>query len=307
MSVEFLLRLVKHGRKELVTASADGTIRVWNMATGRQLKLLRDGASIFDDPAAIAPSRDDRSLVAAIGYKPKISVWNVEDGTSTDIASAAERLFALAYSADDQSILAFGEDGILRRWNSRDRRVQHELSLESLLEPAVPNRSNKEMFTAGTFFAGARKLAAVTSRRSLRVVDVASGKESARVGDAKLVAVSPDEKTIAITRNGSNDTYKRMGDDGNGRFVETNATIVLVEADTCREKHDIEVAGSASGPWPSPPTASNSRRDQRLGNWPDSPLRGCHWEGIPQDRDPGDPHPGLDVHARRFEARLRHG
>ena len=158
-------------------------------------------------------------------------------------------------------------------------------------------------FYTAAFFAAGRKLAAVSD--GLHIVDTETGKEMGRVTRAKLVAASPDAKTIAITQGGSDITIKRIGNEGM-TDVNPGATIVLLDANTCQEtwsrspRHRRLVRRLL-------PRQQNPGRHQRLGSRPDPPLRSRHWQGIPHDRDPGDPYPGLDVHARRLPARLRHG
>ncbi len=237
--------VVKHDREALVTASADGTVRIWSMATGRQLRVLLDEPSaLFDLPATIVLSRDDRSLVAAMGDGSVVHAWDIVQGNSTAFPSGSGRMRALAYTDQDRSILALSEDGILRRWSSKDRRIEVEISLESLLERVEPDHPMKEMLTAATFFAGGRMLALTASGSVLHVVDVASGKATGHVREAKLVAVSADERTLAVTRNGMHDTSRRVDNDRQRDFVKTSATIVLVGAGTSREIHRMEVAAS---------------------------------------------------------------
>ncbi len=226
--------LVTPDGEKLITASADRTIRVWSMTTGRQFKVLNQP----DGVATISLSRDGRSLVAGMAFSPVIRCCDLEGGESSAIrmGSEEELNFAVACSQHGQLVLTLSGNGILRRWNSADRRMLNEVSLKSFLVPG-------ESLLSAIFFADGAKLATTARSSGLHVVDVETGKEIGRVGRAKLVAHSPDQKTLAITRSGLNYVWKRMGNDQQEPVI-TSATIVLVDANTCREIRQMEVPGS---------------------------------------------------------------
>ena len=232
--------LVGRGGEVLMTASADRTIRMWSIANGRQLKALRHE----DRVATMSLSDDGRSLIAGMDFKPLIYLWSMErDGAPAVLKVPGEAALALTFADHDQSILAVGHDGVIRRWNSGDRRLVNEVSLKSLLQPITLDPRITEKFWAACFFAEGRKLAIASISSGLHIIDVQSGKEIGRVPDAKLVAGSSDQQTVAIAR-GSDSTYKRMGNESIGPEVSTRATIVLVDANTCQEKLQIEVPGT---------------------------------------------------------------
>ena len=234
--------LVSHDGEKLITASTDRTIRLWSIATGRQVKALNHE----DHVATISLARDGRSVIAGMKFRPVAYVWNFAEDGSPAFLNTSAAILALAYSDRDQSIQAFSSDGNLRRWNSMDRRVQNDVSLKSFLEPVQDRPEFQEVLTGAIFFAGGAKLAVVGIQSGLHVVDVESGKETGRIGRADLVVASPDEKTLTITRQGSNHTFNRMGNEELSGLSShsTSGTIVLVDADTCREKLQIDVAGS---------------------------------------------------------------
>ncbi len=234
--------LAARGPEVLITASADRTIRMWSMSTGRQLRALRHE----DRVATMSLSEDGRSLIAGMDFQPLIYVWSIEADDPPAILKApnGKETLAITYADTDRSILAMDGDGIIRRWNAGDRRLVNEVSLKSLLKPMELDPRITEEFTAATFFAGGRKLAVTSISTGLHIVDVQSGKEIGRVPDAKLVAGSPDSKTLAIARNGSGSKYKRMGNETIIQTVSPSATIVLVDGDNCREIRQIEVPNS---------------------------------------------------------------
>ncbi len=226
--------LVTPDGEKLITASADRTIRVWSMTTGRQLRVLNQP----DGVATISLSRDGRSLVAGMAFRSVVRFCDLEEAKWQEILTGPEDVFnsVIACSQHDQFVLTVSENGILRRWNSEDRRMLKEISFKSFLEPG-------EFLLCATFFADGAKLALTAISSGLHLVDIETGKEIGRPGNANLVAGSPDQKTLAVTQSGSKQSWKRMGT-GDMKRVNTSATIVLVDANTCREIHQMEVAGS---------------------------------------------------------------
>ncbi len=235
--------------KKLITASADRTLRVWSMATGRQLKVLNQP----DTVVTMLPSPDGRSVVVGMRCEPGVHIWVIagdgspallnSPGGSRRYLGRTVGIVGLGSADQYRSILALSENGFLCQWSVKDRRIEREISLNSLLEPIEIQPEIAESFHRASFFANGRKLAAFARHSGLHIVDVESGKEAGRVRDAELVAFSPDGHTLAITRRGSKDRYKRLGD-GDDIYVSTNGAIVLLDADSCRERHQIEIAGS---------------------------------------------------------------
>jgi RNA polymerase sigma factor (sigma-70 family) len=224
----------------LITASADKTIRIWNLATARQTRVLYHD----DQVARISLSGDGRTLVAGMEHLDFLNFWDLS-GDSPPAILDVPGILALDHVNEDRSILAFSGDGILYRWNTKDRRKEHEVSLESLRE-SLGNRpfGLKEAFRAATFFAGGTKLAAVAWETGVHIVSVETEKEIGRIPDGRFVCASPDGRTLAVARDGPSEAFRRKeGGDGD-RFVPSSATIALVDSQTSRESLRIEIPDS---------------------------------------------------------------
>ncbi|HYG16604.1 MAG TPA: WD40 repeat domain-containing protein [Bacteroidia bacterium] len=98
----------------LVTASGDGTLKVWNT----DLALLNEINASYKSARVLAlhPSKPE----IAVGYSD-YSIRVFDTGTFdllTEIKGHTNSVFALAYSPDGKHLLSGGRDAVLRIWNA---------------------------------------------------------------------------------------------------------------------------------------------------------------------------------------------
>ena len=107
------IRFSRDGAR-VVTASDDGSARVWDAPTGAPLALIRERKFEILD-AAISP---DGSLVATIVNDPGIvRLWNASTGELVrTLLSPGAFVGSVAFSNDGQTIAAGLGDGTVRRW-----------------------------------------------------------------------------------------------------------------------------------------------------------------------------------------------
>jgi WD40 repeat protein len=99
----------------IVTASDDGTARIWNAVTGRELHQL-DHNSRWVRAATVSP---DGTLVATSGLDDKVGIWHLETGKSVHLLKGhgkAGGWRALQFSADGSVLYSWGDDYKLREW-----------------------------------------------------------------------------------------------------------------------------------------------------------------------------------------------
>jgi WD40 repeat protein len=124
--------------KSVVTTAADGTARVWDVATGRQRHVLYGGWAVVVHAAAFSP--DGKWLVtAADDWTAR--VWDTATGTEwLTLTGHQGPVFAAVFSPDRQRVYTASADGTVRAWAvdplpvARARRVQ-ELTAAALPEP----------------------------------------------------------------------------------------------------------------------------------------------------------------------------
>ena len=121
--------------KMLVSSSADGSTRIWNVADGALIKSLavpraegETAPPIFD--ADFSP---DGQLVVAGGSEGVIQIWNVASGEPVrTIGEKGEAIYRVGFSAAGNRLLGCGHAGTLTIWNVADGAVAFTMKLPSV-------------------------------------------------------------------------------------------------------------------------------------------------------------------------------
>jgi WD40 repeat protein len=106
--------------KYLVTAGGDHTVRVWEAATGKELKTFGGQNGHQKIVVGVSVSPDD-SLIASAGSDDNtLRVWDFPSSTPQRELAVKDGALALAVTADGGTIAAACKDGHVRLWNSAD-------------------------------------------------------------------------------------------------------------------------------------------------------------------------------------------
>jgi uncharacterized protein YcbK (DUF882 family) len=129
----------------VVTGGADGTVRVWERATGRQLRLLRsNGAPV----RTIAVSRN--GLVAVAAEEPEVSLYPLGGGRGRKLRGHTDWVQAVAFSSQGDRLASGGHDRVVRIWEPTSGRVIRILRGHTLWVNALAfSPDGKHLATAG--------------------------------------------------------------------------------------------------------------------------------------------------------------
>ncbi|MCE9619674.1 MAG: protein kinase [Planctomycetes bacterium] len=230
--------------RTLASASADKSIRLWDMANGKQLADLEGHASVVN---SVAFSPDGRTLASASDDKT-VRLWEVAGGKQlVELGEHEIWVNGVAFSPDGRTLASAGNKSI-KLWDVAGRKLLAELEgrksgVECVafspdgrtLAAAYYDKSiglwdiasGKQRFSlAGhegpvmcvAFSPDGKMLASASRDKSIRIWDVAAGKQLAELkgseGLVNCVAFSPDGKTVA---SASHDKSIRLWDVGGGK------------------------------------------------------------------------------------------
>lgn len=235
------------GGRRLVTASYDGTARIWDAATGRQLLVLRGhqgpvmsaafsphgrriATASFDRTVRIwdaatgnvlavlsghedrvrsaAFSHDGRRLVTA-SYDRTARIWDAATGRQIRVLTGHSALVtSAAFSPDDRRIVTGSYDKTARIWDAATGRLIRVLA------------GHTDIVTSAAFSANGRRVVTTSNDGTARIWDVASGRQIALLsGHTQLVAsavFSADDRRVLTA---SYDKTARIWDAASGRQI----------------------------------------------------------------------------------------
>jgi WD40 repeat protein/beta-lactamase regulating signal transducer with metallopeptidase domain len=207
-------------QKTLVTASADSTVRFWDIGSGKPQRIIRktekgmvDELAISPDGRWVASSSHNRARLTEAATGRQIAEWTVDQGRTTIVkfSEDSRRLFTLATSHEGGRVLLSIRDA-----ESGKVLETREIALKNPKEAEVDRRNpfgNQWKHRESHFVDdGARVL--LVNRSTIYEIESASGNELAQTrlaGAIEQVAVSPDSRWVAmVIRPKSTDESKTV-------------------------------------------------------------------------------------------------
>jgi WD40 repeat protein len=185
----------------LVTADRKGAVKVWDLASLRQVASL---AGHTDEVQRAVFSCDGRTL-ATCSKDRKILLWDVATWKQAGCLSGIHEMTVTS--------VAFSPHGALLASCGRDRRVVlWELPRGRVVRSWV---AHQDVIHAVAFAPDGRTLGSVGNDNCARLWDLASGTERARLPaghDLLTLAFSPDGRTLAVSGYGENVKLWDLGD-----------------------------------------------------------------------------------------------
>jgi hypothetical protein len=215
------------GGGQLASGGGDQTIRLWDSATGRELKVLRGHVG----PVRALAFSGTRPLLASGSTDTTIRIWDLGSGKELKaLTSHFGAIRAIAFSPDGQLVASGGDDGSLRIWDwaggkeikaMRGRQgivfsvafspdgltlatggsdtMVHLWDLASGRERSALSGHTGEVYSIA-FSADGSLLASAAADGTVRVWDLAGGRErntfSGHTGEVYSIAFAADGRTV---------------------------------------------------------------------------------------------------------------
>jgi RNA polymerase sigma factor (sigma-70 family) len=193
--------------RTVATASGDHTVRLWDATTGRPTHVLRGHT---DAVRALVYSPDGRTLASA-DMGSVVCLWDAATGQLRHTIQAVPRtagvyhgVCPIIFTGLGTGLIYWGDDRRLRLFDVATGKevVSRPADLSGL--PPAPEGRPQDFNTAVEGVTDVRfspdcKTAAVALVDSIRLVDVATGKERLKIADrrGRRLAFSPDGRTLA--------------------------------------------------------------------------------------------------------------
>lgn len=175
----------------LATCSYDRLVKLWDVATGKEVRVLEDHS---DSVYAVAFSPDGKLLASAAADRA-VKVWDVATGRRLyTLGEATDWLHAVAWSPDGKQLAAGGVDRSIRVWepSATGARLVHSVF------------AHEGSVTRLAYAADSKTLYSLGEDRVVKVWDSARMTEKkvhARQPETVLaLAVRPDQKQLALGR-----------------------------------------------------------------------------------------------------------
>ena len=187
--------------KTLATASADHTVKFWNVATGKELAALEAHGDIV---TSIAFSKDGDQFATA-GFDGTAKVWNAEKRRVLHtLRGHRGAVLTVAFDPRGRNLATGGIDGTVRIWD-----------LASGNEAEAPGAQHGSWVNALAYRPDGRVLATVSSDEEIWLRDTGRGEPlilRPKLAEVRSVVFSPDGKWVATgTRYGITKVWDDRG------------------------------------------------------------------------------------------------
>jgi len=186
--------------KTLASGSQDNTIKLWEVATGRELRTL---SGHFGSVFSVAFSADGQTLASA-SADHTIRLWDVATGGELrKLTGHSASVNSLAFSPDGTTLASGSDDKTIRLWEVPSGRELRTITGHSDVVNSIAFRPDGKIIASG----GGSPMD--SKDNTIKLWEVATGRELRTIlghtNGVNSVAFSPDGKTLA---SGSFETIK---------------------------------------------------------------------------------------------------
>ncbi|MGI2905082.1 protein kinase domain-containing protein [Tolypothrix sp. VBCCA 56010] len=192
----------------LASGSYDKTIKLWNLATGEQIRTLSGHSNVL---ISVAFSPDGKTLASGSIPDDTIKLWNLATKEQIRTLSGhSDVLISVAISPDGNTLASGSYDKTIKLWNLATGEQIRTLSGHSDVVNSVAISPDGKTLASGSW------------DKTIKLWNLATGEQirtlSGHSDDVNSVAISPDGKTLA---SGSYDKTIKLWNLATGEEIRT--------------------------------------------------------------------------------------
>jgi WD40 repeat protein/serine/threonine protein kinase/DNA-directed RNA polymerase specialized sigma24 family protein len=146
--------------KQLATARGDRTVKIWDVASGRELRTIRD----HQDRVYCVAYSPDGSIAASADLGGQILIWESESGRVVQRIKGKASVLSIAFHPTGRRLAAAADTQTVKIWD-----CSSGLPVQSLTSP-------NSMSLSVAFSSDGNRVATGNDDRTVRIWDVASGR-----------------------------------------------------------------------------------------------------------------------------------
>lgn len=207
---------------EVLTASRDRTARIWDVKTGQEKMLLKEGHQFLSSSAVFF---QNEQLLATAAADSSVRIWNTTTGAELAHLLGTGRSASVAISSDDKLMVTGSNTNELMVWKTEDLVSQNDAAPIAVTKFS----EHKNPVTAIAFVPGTSHLVSADTRGRCYLWDAQSGKmiwtarnHTLKVSDIRVInqgqtiLTASIDRTIGVSsvKDGTENTSRVMPHDG---------------------------------------------------------------------------------------------
>ena len=189
--------------KTLASGSADNTVKLWDVSTGKEIRTLQGHSSAV---YSVSFSPDGKTLASG-SWDKTIKLWDVTtDKEIRTLKGHSDLVLSISFSPDGKTLASGSADNTIKFWD-----VTTGKEIRTL-------KGHSNQVLSISFSRDGKTLASGSPDKTIKLWDVSTGQEISTLQGATVVSFSPDGKTLA---SGSDDKSIKLWDVTTGREIRT--------------------------------------------------------------------------------------
>lgn len=177
----------------LASASADGSVKLWNSTTGKQIKTLTQNENGLTR-VVFSP---DGKILAFVSNNNTVRLWDVAIGKPTfTLTGHQSKVNNITYSPDGKTLATASNDNTIKLW---------DVATTKLISTLTGHTSKVNNVT---YSPDGKILASTSNDNTIKLWDINTGKQisilNRRTDYVTNIVFSPDSKTLASTSDDNN-------------------------------------------------------------------------------------------------------